>query len=958
MKLSAPLRSLRTCLLGSVRRKLILSVALVHATMMTIFVIDLTQRQREMLLAHQVENSTTLVRSLAVSSADWLGAMDIAGLQDLIDAQRRFPDLAFAMVLDQQGRVVVHTDLARIGQFVRDLPRQGTGVRVLSRRLELVDSFAPVILAGRTIGWVRVGIGQQSTHAKLEAIAREGMLYAVAAIAIGALLALALGNGLTRRLRAMQTVMDRVRMGQTEQRVTVPGEDEVARLATEFNRMLAALDEQRQALADSQTDLARGRGFLKALIQNIPDLVWLKDRDGVYLLSNPRFESFFGKSETEIVGKTDYDFVTRESADFFREHDAAALAAGRPLANEEEVTFATDGHREWLLTTKTPMVDAEGQVIGVLGIGRDITAAKRADERIRASLDRLNEAQRIAMLGSWTLDLRSNHLEWSDEIYRIFEIDPATFSASYQGFLDAVHPEDRQRVDEVFSDCLKNGSAYEIIHRLLLADGRVKHVHERGEIRYAADGTPSMVQGTVQDVTERKQSEERIHRLAYYDALTGLPNRSLLMDRMTQVMAAGRRQHWQETLLLLDIDRFKNINDARGMSLGDSLLQALARRLQGLIRDGDTLARVAADEFALLLQDMGSHPAQGSRQALAVAEKIHAALREPFDIAGEAVTVTASFGVTLFPESGEDTPEAVLRRADTALHRAKDAGGNQSAFFETAMGEFAQQRFAIEAELRRGIPAGELRLYLQPQVDAQGRLAGAEALVRWQHPQRGLLPPSVFVPIAEESDLIVELGAWVLREACRLMARHESAGFTLRLSVNLSPRHFRQAGFVPWVRELLTDTGADPTRLTLEVTEGLVIDNVSDVVTKMSELAALGIHFSVDDFGTGYSSLAYLKRLPIHELKIDKSFVQDAPNDPDDEALVETILAVARHMHLKVVAEGVETEEQAAFLNARASVIHQGYLYGRPQPAEVWEARWLNEAAASGDRGGHRTTIG
>jgi EAL domain-containing protein (putative c-di-GMP-specific phosphodiesterase class I) len=288
-------------------------------------------------------------------------------------------------------------------------------------------------------------------------------------------------------------------------------------------------------------------------------------------------------------------------------------------------------------------------------------------------------------------------------------------------------------------------------------------------------------------------------------------------------------------------------------------------------------------------------------------------------------------------------PDHILRRADTALHRAKEAGGNQTAFFETGMGDSAEQRFRVERELHRAIPAGELRLYFQPQVDAQGKLAGAEALVRWQHPERGLIPPSAFIPVAEESDLIVDLGAWVLAEACHLMAREDMAGHPLRLSVNLSPRHFRQKGFVPWLRDLLSATGADPTNLTLEVTEGLMIDNINDVVAKMSELTALGIHFSLDDFGTGYSSLAYLKRLPIHELKIDKTFVQDAPTDPDDAALVETILAVAQHMHLKVVAEGVETEEQANFLNARAPVIHQGYLYGRPEPAEVWIKRWRSK---------------
>jgi diguanylate cyclase (GGDEF)-like protein len=477
---------------------------------------------------------------------------------------------------------------------------------------------------------------------------------------------------------------------------------------------------------------------------------------------------------------------------------------------------------------------------------------------------------------------------------------------------------------------------------------RVERTHREDEVCQLAAAFNNMaeeVQKRESDLLkladDKAQADAEINRLVYYDTLTGLPNRVLLMDRLGLALAvAQRRQHF-DALILLNLDRFKNLNDAHGHSMGDLLLIAHGGRLAGLLREGDTLARLAGDEFAILLQDLGPHRASASRRALAVAEKIHAGMRMPFRLtSGEEITLSVSVGITLSPEDADDSAEEILRRADTALHRAKDAGGNQSAFFESDMGVAARQRYTIERELRRAIPADELRLYLQPQVDADGALTGAEALVRWQHPERGLLPPGVFIPVAEESDLIVDLGAWVLSETCRLMARETVAGNPLRVSVNLSPRQFRQPGFVPWIKDLLAATGADPTHLTLEVTEGLVIDNVDAVVAKMGELAALGIHFSVDDFGTGYSSLSYLKRMPIHELKIDKSFVQDAPVDPNDAALVETILSVARHMHLQVVAEGVETVAQAEFLNARAQVIHQGYLYGKPEPAETWIARW------------------
>ena len=309
----------------------------------------------------------------------------------------------------------------------------------------------------------------------------------------------------------------------------------------------------------------------------------------------------------------------------------------------------------------------------------------------------------------------------------------------------------------------------------------------------------------------------------------------------------------------------------------------------------------------------------------------------------------ASVGITLYPQSASDVAHDAVRRAGTALHRAKQAGGGRAAFFEQGMGEAAEQRFRVERELRHAINAGELRLFLQSQVNVAGQLTGAEVLVRWQHPRDGLVGPGAFIPVAEESDLIVALGGWVLSHACALLAQPVFAQRGWRLSVNLSTRQFRQAGFVPQIRALLAASGADPRLLTLEVTEGLVIDDFDDAVAKMAELADLGVDMSLDDFGTGYSSLAYLKRLPIQEIKIDRSFVRDAPANPDDGVLVEGILSVASHFGLRVVAEGVETQEQARFLRERApGIVYQGYLFGRPEPESDWLVRATGRGHAQG----------
>lgn len=447
-----------------------------------------------------------------------------------------------------------------------------------------------------------------------------------------------------------------------------------------------------------------------------------------------------------------------------------------------------------------------------------------------------------------------------------------------------------------------------------------------------------------QDVTERKRSAQEIHRLAHFDSLTSLPNRFTLMERLSALQGrAGRPSTAQHALLLLDLDRFTTFNDARGSEMGDRLLCAVALRLSEILPAQGLLVRVAGDEFAVVLHGLGADASLAGRRALAFAEKLQTALLRPLHLQDndtEEAQLGASVGITLYPQTANDVAHDALRRAGTALHRAKQAGGGRAAFFEQGMGEAAEQRFRVERELRQAIGAGELRLYLQSQVDVLGQVIGAEVLVRWQHPRDGLVMPGVFIPVAEESDLIVSLGGWVLTHACALLAQPVFQERRLRLSVNLSARQFRQAGFVPQLRAILAASGADPRLLTLEVTEGLVIDDFDDAVAKMGELAALGVDMSLDDFGTGYSSLAYLKRLPIQEIKIDRSFVRDAPTNADDGVLVEGILSVARHFGLRVVAEGVETRDQAHFLSQRApDIVYQGYLFGRPEPDADWIAR-------------------
>lgn len=384
----------------------------------------------------------------------------------------------------------------------------------------------------------------------------------------------------------------------------------------------------------------------------------------------------------------------------------------------------------------------------------------------------------------------------------------------------------------------------------------------------------------------------------------------------------------------MDLNAFKRVNDACGHDFGDQLLQDVAIRLNDILREADIIARFGDDEFAVLLPNLAHSIQMAAWFAQTVTDKIHNALAAPFSLPYGEYSPNVRIGVTLFPQE-EETASDLIKQAETAMYRAKELHCDTACFFEAPMQKAVEARFALESDLRRAIEKNQLRLFLQPQVNSHGRIIGAEALLRWEHARRGLVTPADFIPLAEETGLILQIGEWVMAEACRASVRLANAGQPLRLAINVSPRQFRHPNFVVSVQAILAATGADPASLTLEITEGVVIDDVEDTIAKMLKLKTLGIRFAIDDFGAGYSSLSYLKRLPIDELKIDKSFVQGAIDDASDAALVETILAVARHFNLGVVAEGVEIIEQETFLKDSGCQCFQGYLYGRPELAET-----------------------
>jgi len=442
-------------------------------------------------------------------------------------------------------------------------------------------------------------------------------------------------------------------------------------------------------------------------------------------------------------------------------------------------------------------------------------------------------------------------------------------------------------------------------------------------------------------IAERKRAEEQIHNLAFYDPLTGLPNRRLLLDRLAQAVVASANSGRYGALLIIDLDHFKTLNDTRGHAIGNRLLTEVAQRLRGCIQPGDVVARLGGDEFGVVLDRIDADPQLAAARADAIAVRILNAFNAPYrleDIAAGDCHITPSIGISLF-HSRADTVDELLRRSELAMYEAKDAGRNTLRFFDPATQAAIEVRVGLQNDLRRALPDGQLLLHYQAQVDSAGRIFGAESLLRWQHPARGLVMPGDFIALAEESGLIVPIGEWVLEVACRQIAAWAAAPHTegLQLAVNVSARQFRQETFTERLQALLARTGANPRRLKLELTESVVLDNVEDTIAKMHALKALGIGFSMDDFGVGYSSLSYLKRLPLDQLKIDRSFVGDIATDADDAAIVQAIIGLGQTLRLMVIAEGVEDEAQRDFLTRHGCPAFQGYLFSRPLPLADFE---------------------
>ena len=634
--------------------------------------------------------------------------------------------------------------------------------------------------------------------------------------------------------------------------------------------------------------------------------------------------------------------------DFFRQvpmEDRHSLRQNYQQLVEErrshyQVTYRVqlaNGGLRFLESTAKLQLDDAGQPQRMVGTLVDISERLLREQRLQASEEKFAKAFHSSP-DAITITERDSgrYIEVNEGFTRITGYLPDEVVGRTSFELDIwAYPEERSRMIEHLA---QQGQVLHMEMHGRHRDGEV-HLVDVSVQPIELNGAPCLLL-TARDISELKQAQAQVQHLAYHDALTNLPNRALLMDRLTQQIALLKRHDLRGALLFLDLDHFKHINDSLGHPVGDSVLRLVTARLEASVRLEDTVARLGGDEFVVLLSGLEGKRSEVTRHVRQVADKLRQLLAEPMLLDGHRLQVTPSIGVALIPDHG-NTPADLLKRADIALYRAKDSGRNAIQLFRSTMQEAASARLRLENDLRLALARGEFELHFQPQVDARDdKVVGAEALLRWQHPQLGPQSPAQFIQVLEESGLIVEVGGWVLAEAChfcsRLLADGLVDGERFSLCVNISPRQFRQHDFVERVAGSLRDSQLPNAMLKLEITEGIVIQNIDDTVGKMLRLKKHGVSFAMDDFGTGYSSLTYLKRLPVDMLKIDQSFVRDATNDPNDAEIIRAIVAMARSLGLALIAEGVEQQDQLDFLQAQGCHLYQGYLFSRPLPQEAF----------------------
>jgi len=973
------------------QRQPALIFAIVSLLMMLALSVELLQQQQHFLDDANIRRANAIANGLAYSSSSSILANDSVGLRRILQDYVSTQNVNRAVVLSKQGEVLASTQSQDVGLFVSDAIKS-LSPQVLDANSDMINVAVPIIVDKQPIGWVRVELNQQTTRANLHSALLTSLVFIVINALILLTISTLLAKGMSSRLQQLVGIACKAISGERSVRADIERHDELDDLAVNINQML-------DILTDSEQQLERVHRVYSAWKESIATI--LRETDELALLSricNILVEkidfrlvivSFVDDNNDwmEVVASSNWQSPYLKTLKVATNPDRPEGhgALGRAIREQSAQIFndflSNPNTAPWQEAARAESIRASaafplmraGKVIGGISVYSQelnyfnadiITLLSGLAADISFALDNFDHEQQRQQAET-ELALAASVFENSQEGILITNPDKIIIRVNNAfSFLTGYKAEEViGTVPQVLSSEQYNEIFYQFMWEQINAhgywQGEITNCRKDGStylewltiIRVTnKSGETTHYVGIFVDITDRKLNEDHIHKLAFYDSLTQLPNRRLFVDRLRSALISSQHNHYYGALMFIDIDRFKILNDTQGHDIGDQLLIEVSKRLTHCVREQDTVVRLGGDEFVIMLEHLSNDVTEATLFAQRVGDKVLHTLSQPytlrhFDLQGQPLSSvehhsSASIGMKLF--QGTDKGDDLLKQADMAMYQAKQSGRNTLCIFDPDMQAKLTERAMLEADMSLALQNNQFHLHYQVQVNAEGQATGAEVLLRWHHPLRGNIPPVEFIPLAEESGLIGVLGLWVLNKSCQTLAvwAEQSETEQLTLAVNVSAKQFNRDNFVDEIKEILNESRINPQRLKLEITESIIMVDVEQTIKIMNDLRELGISFSMDDFGTGYSSLAYLQRLPLSQLKIDQSFLRNLTVDSTDTVIIRTILALGNSLGINVIAEGVETQQQRDYLLNNGCQFFQGYLFGKPEPLSVFKQRF------------------